>query len=101
MDYRGLVGEWIGHYRAHFEEVVRIQEIDGLLVAIKVTGDDHVPAGETTWRVNMETGVGEGQIAGEGFLSPRFIPGRLSILTRDKIVFHWKDCGQVEYRRDD
>jgi len=52
-----IVGEWIGNYQGHFEEV--------------------------------------------GFLQPRFIPGHLEILSSDRIVFHWKELGQVEYRKDD
>jgi len=96
-----LVGEWIGNYRGHFEEVVRIDLTEGKIVATKITGDENVPAGEITWRVDPTTCIGEGQIAGPGFLQPCFITGHLEILSPDRIVFHWKDLGQVEYRRDD
>ena len=96
-----LVGEWIGNYRGHFEEVIRIDLIEGKWIATKITGDENVPAGEITWRVDPPTCIGEGQIAGQGFLQPSFIPGHLEILSPDRIIFHWKDLGQVEYRRDD
>jgi hypothetical protein len=96
-----LVGEWIGNYRGHFEEVIRIDLIDGKWIATKITGDENVPAGEITWRVDPTTCIGEGQIAGPGFLQPRFIPGHLEILSSERIIFHWKELGQVEYRRDD
>jgi hypothetical protein len=96
-----LEGEWIGNYRGHFEEVVRIDSVQGRWVATKVTGDENVPAGEVTWRADAATGKGEGQIAGEGFTKPRFVPGHLEILSPDRIVFHWRKVGQVEYRRDD
>ena len=96
-----LVGEWIGNYRGHFEEVIRIDLINEKWIATKITGDENVPAGEITWRVDPTTCIGEGQIAGQGFLQPRFIPGHLEILSSDRIVFHWQDLGQVEYRRDD
>ncbi|NBR70245.1 MAG: DUF3506 domain-containing protein, partial [Verrucomicrobia bacterium] len=75
-----LVGEWIGNYRGHFEEVIRIDLTEGKWVATKITGDENVPAGEITWRVDPTTCSGEGQIAGPGFLQPSFIPGHLEIL---------------------
>lgn len=96
-----LEGEWIGDYHGHFEEVIRIDLIQGRWVAIKITGDENVPAGEVTWRADATTCQGEGQIAGEGFTEPRFVPGCLEVLSPDRIVFHWEDVGQVEYRRDD
>jgi len=96
-----IVGEWIGNYQGHFEEVIRIDLIDGKWIATKITGDENVPAGEITGRVDPSTCIGEGQIAGQGFLQPRFIPGHLEILSSDRIVFHWKELGQVEYRKDD
>ena len=96
-----LAGEWIGNYRGHFEEVIRIDSTNGQWVATKITGDKNVPAGEITWRVDPTTGLGEGQIAGEGYTQPLFIPGHLELLSPERIVFHWKDLGCVEYRRDD
>lgn len=96
-----LEGEWIGNYHGHFEEVIRIDSVQGRWVATKITGDENVPAGEITWRADAATGRGEGQIAGEGFTQPRFVPGHLEILSADRIVFHWKKVGRVEYRRDD
>lgn len=96
-----LEGEWIGNYHGHFEEVIRIDLVAGRWIATKITGDENVPAGEVTWRADAATGKGEGQIAGEGFTQPRFVPGHLEILSPDRIVFHWKKVGRVEYRRDD
>ena len=96
-----LVGEWIGKYHGHFEEVIRIDLHDGKWVATKITGDENVPAGEITWRVDPTTCIGEGQIAGQGFLKPSFVPGYLEILSSSRIIFHWQELGQVEYRKDD
>jgi len=96
-----LEGEWIGDYRGHFEEVIRIDLMQGQWVATKITGDENVPAGEVTWRADATTCQGEGQIAGQGFTEPRFVPGHLEVLSPDRIVFHWDEVGQVEYRRDD
>ena len=96
-----LAGEWIGRYLGHFDETVRITRRGDVLEAIKVTGDEHVPAGETTWRADLTTLRGEGQVAEREFRQPRFVPGRLEILGLDLIAFHWENLGAVEYRRDD
>ena len=96
-----LTGEWIGRYPGHFDEIVRISLRDNLLEAVKITGDEHVPAGETTWRVDTVTLASHGQVAERDFRRPRFVPGRLEILSADLIVFHWENIGSVEFRRDD
>ena len=96
-----LAGEWIGHYPGHFDEVIRIRQHDDELEAIKITGDDFVPAGALTWRANLRTLEGEGQLAEREFLNPRFVPGKLTIVSADRIVFRWENCGEVEFRRDE
>ena len=96
-----LTGDWVGYYSGHFDEVVRISQEGEQVEATKVTGDDFVPAGEVTWRADLRTGRGEGQIAEREFRNPRFIPGRLTIMSPEKILFQWDKCGWVEYRRDD
>lgn len=96
-----LAGEWIGRYTGHFDEVVQIIQNGTRLEAVKITGDEHVPAGETTWWVEMDTLAGQGQVAEREFRHPRFVPGRLEVLDADLIVFHWENIGSVEYRRDD
>jgi hypothetical protein len=94
-------GEWIGFYPGHFDEVVRIQQEGDRLVAVKVTGDDFVPAGAVTWRADLRTLRGEGQIAEKEFCNARFVPGKLVIRNPERIVFRWTHCGEVEFRRDD
>ncbi|MBI3878774.1 MAG: DUF3506 domain-containing protein [Verrucomicrobia bacterium] len=96
-----LTGEWIGHYPGHHDEVIRVHRETARWVATKVTGDSYVPAGEVTWRADIATGIGEGQIAGVEFRAARFVPGRLEIIAADRIVFRWRDLGEVTYRRDD
>ena len=96
-----LTGEWIGRYPGHFDETVAITQEGVNLLATKVTGDEHVPAGEITWRADLRTLLGEGQVAEREFHRPRFVPGRLEVLSADLIVFHWDGVGSVEYRRDD
>ncbi len=96
-----LSGEWVGYFPGHYDEVVRIVQDGDQAQAIKVTGDDYVPANEITWRANVQTGCGEGQVAEREFRNPRFVPGRLRVLGEDRIVFSWLNCGEVEFRRDD
>jgi|SRR6185436_1844492 hypothetical protein len=96
-----LAGEWLGFYTGHFDEVVQIRQMGSQVEAVKITGDEYVPAEEVTWRADLHTGRGEGQIAEREFRNPRFVPGKLQIITRDKIVFTWEGCGEVEFRRDD
>ena len=96
-----LDGEWIGHYRGHFDQVVKIVQRGDDIEAVKVTGDDHVPAGEVTFRANLKTLVGEGQVAEKEFRNPCFVPGKLIILGADRISFSWENCGTVEFRKDD
>lgn len=94
-------GEWIGYYPGHYDEVIRIYQRGEQLEAVKITGDDHVPGGAITWRADLRTGRGEGQIAETEFRNPRFIPGKLEIVNSDRIVFTWERLGSVEFRRDD
>jgi hypothetical protein len=96
-----LSGEWVGFYTGHYDEFVRIVQKGDVVEAVKITGDDFVPADEITWRANVNTGYGEGQIAEREFRNPRFVPGKLKVLGEDRIVFSWLNCGEVEFRRDE
>jgi hypothetical protein len=96
-----LSGEWLGYYTGHFDEVVRITQNGDYVEAVKITGDDYVPADEITWRANIRTGRGEGQIAEREFRNARFVPGRLQVVSSDKLIFTWEKCGEVEFRRDE
>ncbi len=96
-----LSGEWIGHYRGHFDQVIKITQIGEELVAVKITGDDHVPGGAVTFRANVKTGAGEGQVAEKEYRNACFVPGKLEIASAERIVFTWENCGRVEFRKDD
>ena len=96
-----LSGEWLGFYTGHFDEVVRICQQGEYVEAVKITGDEYVPAEEVTFRANLRTGSGEGQIAEREFRNARFVPGRLTIINPDRFLFTWENCGEVEFRRDE
>jgi hypothetical protein len=96
-----LSGEWIGHYRGHFDQVIKISQAGDEVVAVKITGDEHVPGGAITFRANVKTGVGEGQVAEKEFRNACFVPGKLEIVNAERIVFTWENCGRVEFRKDD
>jgi len=96
-----LSGEWIGHYRGHFDQVIKITQIGEEIVAVKITGDDHVPGGAVTFRANVKTGVGEGQVAEKEYRNACFVPGKLEITGPERIAFTWENCGRVEFRKDD
>jgi len=95
-----LSGEWAGTYPCSGEETIRLVQSGDSVVATKVTGDNYIPAGEVTWRANLRTGVGEGRVAGAGFVNPTYTPGTLEILGRDRIRFAWGDAASgIEFRR--
>jgi hypothetical protein len=96
-----LNGEWIGHYPGHYDEVIRIMQERDHALAVKLTGDEYVPAGNVTWWANVQTGEGEGQIAEQEFRNPRFVRGQLTVINPQRIVFRWDNMGEVEYRKDD
>jgi Cyclin D1 binding domain len=96
-----LGGEWIGHYRGHYDQVIKITQLGEEIVAVKITGDEHVPGGAVTFRANVRTGVGEGQVAEKEFRNPCFVPGKLEVVNAERIVFTWENCGKVEFRKDD
>ncbi|MEK7646190.1 MAG: Cyclin D1-binding domain-containing protein [Patescibacteria group bacterium] len=96
-----LSGEWIGHYRGHFDQVVKITHLGDEVIAVKITGDDHVPGGQVTFCANVKTGVGKGQVSEKEFRNAQFVPGKLTILSPERIVFTWQECGKVEFRKDD
>src|SRR5262245_34187573 len=96
-----LSGEWIGHYRGHYDQVIKITQQGDDVLAVKITGDEHVPGGAVTFRANIKTGAGEGQVAEKEYRNPCFVPGKLEVISTERIAFTWENCGKVEFRKDD
>ena len=99
---KDLEGEWIGHYRGHTEQTVRFTIENGWLTATKITGDEHVPGGEITFKANLNNhGIGVGQVAEKEFRNSTWVPGKLVVIDKEHVQFTWAECGTVSYRKDD
>jgi hypothetical protein len=101
LDLNGL---WTGDYHNPGRidsEVIQIVHRGGSVVATKVVGDDFVPTGQVTWRATVTgfSGDGEGQVAEHGYRDARFLPGRLTVLDQNHLVFEWSGSDSVTYTR--
>ncbi len=97
-----FAGEWVSHPGIGLN-VIKINQQGSWLEATYVTSFyDTVSAGQITWRANLLNFKGEGQVSEADFRNPRFIPGELSIISFDRIMFVWLALRyKIEYRRDD
>jgi len=93
LDLIDFSGFWTASYGSHGIELVEIQVHNGYLVARKITGDPHVPAGEISFEVDLKQGgKGRIQIAEKGFRNPEWSPGRLvAPFDFNTFIFEWAD----------
>lgn len=87
-----LEGLWIGDYIKHGNEKIKLLQRGYEILAIKVTGDNNVPAKKMTWRIILkeESDYGRGCIvlAEEGFKKPKLDTLELQILNNNKIIIN-------------
>ena len=99
-----LEGDWLCKYGPHGPQLVRVFEHRDGVAAVKITGDEHIPAGELTWQsstaslheLGCSTGkefVGQIQLAEPGYQRPRFKPAKLKVWCGDNS----SDTIQVEH----
>ncbi|MCE7892576.1 MAG: DUF3506 domain-containing protein [Sorangiineae bacterium PRO1] len=97
----GIEGFWIGDYGPHGPELLDVRRTaGGGFIAVKLTGDENVPAGQATFTVD-QYGKGNGLGADVGFRNPRFFSGVLKVTGPDSMVFVWADLGPMELKRVD
>lgn len=96
-----VTGLWLGQYGPDRFETVRVVQDGSEVVATKVTGDVNVPAGEVTFKATLvgDEGEGFGRAADSGYSNPRWVPGRLHVLSATQIAFTWQGVGTVRLRR--
>lgn len=115
-----LEGLWVGKYGDHGYEMINVTYVDDMLIATKVTGDNNVPKGETTFKANLSPGAegreeltpielsdmaskqwgqkhltrfpGQGQVAAEGFTDNQYVDGQL-ILVGAYFSYAWIPLG--------
>lgn len=60
-----LSGFWKGRYGAHGDEIIRVTYDGDELIAVKMTGDNNVPAGKETFRADVSAAGALGPLDGQ------------------------------------
>ena len=82
-------GDFLAEYGAHGKELVTLSLEDGVLAGVKVSGDDHVPAGETSFACDAaasKRSTGRIRVAGPGFSNPTWRDVDAVAVSRDELV---------------
>lgn len=85
QEAKTIEGLWVSLYDNTWYELVRVKLTGDQAVATKLIGDIIVPGGQITWKANVKTGVGQVQVAHDGFVNPSWIPATLKIVSADRI----------------
>jgi hypothetical protein len=94
-------GPWLGDGSTTTEKI-QIYQTDNFLVATKITGDDFVPEGDTTFRGVYAVGVSTIQMqgAGRGHVNPRWWDATLTTIDKGHFTIH-KESEIFNYERVD
>mmetsp|Transcript_19335 Transcript_19335/g.21513 ORF Transcript_19335/g.21513 Transcript_19335/m.21513 type:complete len:141 (+) Transcript_19335:152-574(+) len=94
-----LRGFWQGDKGPNGLEMLQITLTDGFLVATKITGGGHVPAGKVSWKVDRKLGVGSIQVAEKGFKNSQWRKGKIeAVISPDNFFFVWENV-EREFKR--
>lgn len=86
QETKSIEGLWVALYDNTWYELVRVQLNGDQAVATKLIGDIIVPGGQITWKANVKTGVGQVQVAHDGFIDPSWIPATLRVVSPDRLT---------------
>jgi hypothetical protein len=95
----GYYGRWIGQY-PETEQTVDIEQHGAQLLAVKVTGNDYMPAGVATFAVDLDTMDAIGFTGNRETGEMQSVPGRITVIDRDRFRFQWRGHGGVIFRRE-
>jgi len=88
-----LNGYWVGDYGRHGKELIRIYQKGYEVIAQKVTGDENVPAGQTTWKMTLDKNLSKGkglmQVAEIGYKNAAWVTAYLNIIDRNSLQITW------------
>jgi len=88
-----LNGLWVGDYGRHGKELIRIYQKGYEVIAQKVTGDENVPAGQTTWKMTLDRNLCRGkgfmQVAEIGYKNAAWVTAYLNIIDRNSLQITW------------
>ena len=94
-----LEGKWIAAYLPiSYEEIVDISKQGNEYIVTKVRGDQYVPSGEISMKVDLNFQNCKGQGASKGFKNPYWIDCRLEVVSEDLITSFGDSSYLVAYR---
>jgi len=94
-----LEGKWIAAYLPiSYEEIVDISKQGNEYIVTKVRGDQYVPSGEISMKVDLNFQNCKGQGASKGFKNPYWIDCRLEVVSEDLIASFGDSSYLVAYR---
>lgn len=66
-------------------ELIQVEWSESLITATRITDDSRVPKGETTWKINTQTGRVDLRVAQPGFADPQWIQAAITQFSTNRI----------------